>query len=89
MNKKGFTLVELLITMAVIGVLAAGAVTAYIGVTKKAARSEAFAALESLLLLQERSVTIEHLVQPLVKAGHIQSPGFCGISITRGFPWLR
>ena len=51
MNKKGFTLIELLVTIAIVGILAAGAVTAYIGVTKKAARSEANANLESLSLL--------------------------------------
>ena len=54
MNKKGFTLIELLVTLAIAGILAGGAVTAYVGVTKKAARSEAYANLESIALLQEQ-----------------------------------
>lgn len=54
MDKRGFTLIELLITIAIIGILAGVAVTAYIGTTKKAARSEAYSNLESLRLLEEQ-----------------------------------
>jgi len=54
MDKRGFTLIELLITVAIIGILAAVAVTAYVGTTKKAARSEAYSNLESLRLLEEQ-----------------------------------
>ena len=54
MDNKGFTLLELLITVAIIGILAAAATTAYVGVIKKAARSEAYTNLESLRLLQEQ-----------------------------------
>jgi prepilin-type N-terminal cleavage/methylation domain-containing protein len=54
MNKNGFTLIELLITIAIVGILAGVAVTAYVGVTKKAARAEAYADLESIRLLQEQ-----------------------------------
>jgi prepilin-type N-terminal cleavage/methylation domain-containing protein len=54
MGSQGFTLIELLITMAVITVLAGVAVTAYVGSTLKAARSEAYANLESVRLLEER-----------------------------------
>ncbi len=54
MGKRGFTLIELLITIAIIGILAAIATTAYIGTTKKAARSEAYSNLESLRLLEEQ-----------------------------------
>jgi prepilin-type N-terminal cleavage/methylation domain-containing protein len=53
MKRDGFTLIELLITIAIIGILAAAATTAYIGTTKKAARSEAYSNLESLRLLEE------------------------------------
>lgn len=53
-SDKGFTLMELLIVIAIIGILAAAASTAYIGVMKKAARSEAYSNLESLRLLEEQ-----------------------------------
>ena len=54
MNKKGFTLLELLVVVAIAGILASLAVTAYVGVTKKASRSEAYAGLDSIYLLQEQ-----------------------------------
>ncbi len=52
-NENGLTLIELLVVIAIIGILSAVAVTSYVGVTTKAARSEAVTQLESLRLLQE------------------------------------
>ena len=54
MDNKGFTLLELLITVAIIGILAGAATTAYVGLIKKAARSEAYSNLESIRLLEEQ-----------------------------------
>jgi prepilin-type N-terminal cleavage/methylation domain-containing protein len=54
MNKRGVTLLELLIVIGIIGILAMAATAAYIGVMKKAARSDAYANLESLRLLEEQ-----------------------------------
>lgn len=54
-NNRGFTLIELLITIAIIGALAAVSVTSYVGVIKKAARSEAYSNLENLRLLEEQA----------------------------------
>jgi len=54
MNNKGFTLIELLIVISIIGILSVVAVTSYIGVTLKAARSEAYSNLGNLRLLEEQ-----------------------------------
>jgi prepilin-type N-terminal cleavage/methylation domain-containing protein len=54
MNKKGFTLIELIIVIAIIGILAMIAIPAYVGQQKKAARTEAYANLENLRLLEEQ-----------------------------------
>jgi prepilin-type N-terminal cleavage/methylation domain-containing protein len=54
MNKKGFTLTELLIVLAIISILAMISVPAYVGQQKRAARTEAYSNLENLRLLQEQ-----------------------------------
>lgn len=54
MNKKGVTLIELLIVIAIIGILAVIAVPAYIGQQKNAARTEGYSNLENLRLLEEQ-----------------------------------
>ena len=65
MNKRGFTLIELLIVIAIIGILATTSITAYIGVTKKAARSEAYSNLGSIRLLEEQFFAENACYQPL------------------------
>lgn len=54
MDKKGFTLVELLIVVAIIAILALIAVPAYIGQQKRAAMTEAYTNLQNLRLLEEQ-----------------------------------
>ena len=55
MNKnKGVTLIELIIVVAIIGILTIIAVPAYIGQQKSAARTEAYANLQNLRLLEEQ-----------------------------------
>ncbi len=54
LSKLGFTLTELLIVIAILGILVSIAVPAYLGQQKRAARTEASSNLENLRLLEEQ-----------------------------------
>jgi len=54
LNKKGFSLVELMITVSLIGIISAIAIPSYLGVQKKGKRSEKDTYLQILKLCEEK-----------------------------------
>jgi len=66
MDKRGLTLIELLIVIAIISILAMIAVPAYIGQQKRAARTEAYSNLQNLRLLEEQFFAEQACYQPYV-----------------------
>lgn len=54
MNERGFTLTELMITVVVIGILAAIAIPSYLGYVQRTRRTDAVTALQSIALYEEK-----------------------------------
>ena len=55
MNKKGFSLMEIMIVVVVVGILAAIAIPAYTGYVTRTRRTDAITALETLVLYEEKN----------------------------------
>ena len=54
LNKKGMTLIELMVVVAILGILAGIAIPTYLGVQKKGKRTEYLTNLQIIRLLQEK-----------------------------------
>lgn len=87
MNKRGFTLIELMIVVAVIGILAAIAIPAYIGQQRNAARTEAHANLQNLRLLEEQFMAERGYYSPCNGAAQATCDNPMVFPITLGVPF--
>jgi len=85
LNRKGFTLIELVVVVAVIAILAAIAIPSYLGIQKKAARSEAKANLEALALALEGYMAENNNYGPAGVYTYVCGNG-CTKSSFAGFP---
>ena len=90
---RGFTLLELLVVLAVVGILAMAAFPAYQESVYKSRRSDAMSALQEIQLLQEKwrssnstyQSTVGTLYDSTSTAGTVNSPeGFYQLSIKAG-----
>jgi type IV pilus assembly protein PilE len=55
MNKKGFSLMEIMIVVVIVGILAAVAIPAYTGYMTRTRRADAVTALETVALQEEKN----------------------------------
>jgi type IV pilus assembly protein PilE len=60
MNNKGFSLMEVMIVVVIIGILAAVAIPAYTGYMTRTRRAEAVTALETVALYEEKNFAVSN-----------------------------
>ena len=82
-NKKGFTMVELLVVLVIVAVLAAVATPLYLANTQRARASEAIAAL-GLIRQAQRDYNVNHNTYFDITGGNIQNA--LPSSVTAGVP---
>lgn len=80
-NNRGFTLVELLLVIAILGILAGVAVPLFLGERTKAARTEATSNLQALRLLEEQYFA--------ENACYYRSSGSCANATITGIPSIQ
>jgi type IV pilus assembly protein PilE len=60
MNKKGFSLIEVMIVVVIVGILAAVAIPAYTGYMNRTRRADAVTALETVALYEEKNFALSN-----------------------------
>jgi type IV pilus assembly protein PilA len=81
-NKEGFTLIELMIVVAIIGVLAAIAIPAFINYVKKSKTSEVGSNLKALFSGASSYYSEERFTRGLVTSGGAASSTHCTVAAT-------
>ncbi len=86
LTSKGITLVELMITVAIIAIIAGAAVPAYVSHVQKSRRQEAIAALHRVQIMVEKTIDSNdpHLIPSSVDLSDINSElEFYGINYSK------
>src|SRR5258706_5860598 len=78
-KKEGFTLIELMIVVAIIGILAAIAIPAFINYVKKAKTTEVGSNLKALFTGAASYYEQEHWAQGLVTSGAVAASVHCTV----------
>ncbi len=91
LKKKGFTIVELVIVIAVIAVLAAVLIPTFVNLTKKANQSADFQATRQMnvVLTSDKYATIEEAVAALAEAGYNALDTLTPVSTGYSFWWVE
>jgi type IV pilus assembly protein PilE len=89
MDKKnrGFTLIEVMIVVAIVGILAAIAIPSYLESVRKSARADARAAILTMMQQQERFFTQNNRYQLVPLAGAIGFKNYSGDAGLAGAKW--
>jgi prepilin-type N-terminal cleavage/methylation domain-containing protein len=88
MNKKGFTLMELMITVAIIGIIAAIAIPAYRGYLQRGRMAQAYADIQTIALANEKCFAEKNSYNTFAYLSNsfglriTQNPTYYGLNIT-------
>ena len=81
-RRRGFTLIEIMIAVAIVAILAALALPSFLDSVRKSKRSDAFAAIAAIQQSQERWRANNPTFSTSLTDLRVAAPGLYGISIT-------
>ncbi len=80
MNKKGFSLMEVMIVVVIVGIIAAVAIPAYTGYVTRTRRAEAVTALEAVALYEEKLMALNNQYGSVNNVGPVNDLAAVGLT---------